>query len=196
MSRVGGKVVTVGFYVIFILVILVTILLNTAYWLVADSEPQKADIVIVMGGGGASRLRMALSLYDKKMASELLLVDLKANCWEQIIRHLCTDCILADKKVTILSGSKSTMTDAELSLKYCQEKGLEKILVVTDPYHTRRTALTFSRVFRESNIEVHLVSSDDYGRLLSPDDSWWRDNKTLDTVLRELGKCIVVLMPW
>jgi len=70
---------------------------------------------------------------------------------------------------------------------------VEKVLVVTDPYHTRRSALTFSWVFRDSNIEVNVVSSGDYGKYLPPEGYWWLDFATLKTVWLEFGKCFVVL---
>jgi len=193
LNRSIWKIFVVGITVIFILVHLVLILPNTAKWLVMESSPQKADIAIVMGGGGGSRLRQALNLYDKQLVDELLLVDFKESYWVHITRNLCPECILADKKVTILSGSSSTMTDAELSLKYCQAQGARKVLVVTDPYHTRRSALTFSWVFRKSNIEVCIVSSGVYGKYLPPDGYWWFDFATLKTVWLEFGKCVAVL---
>ena len=193
MSRISWKIFISGIAAIFILVLLAAISPGTAKWLVIESRPKKADIAIVMGGGGGSRLRQALNLYDKQLVDELLLVDFKESYWEHITRYLCVDCKLADKKVTILSGSSSTMTDAELSLEYCEKNGVKKVLVVTDPYHTRRSALTFSWVFREANIEVSMVSSGDYGKYLPPEGYWWLDATTLKNVWLELGKCFAIL---
>ena len=193
MNRISWKIFIVGLAALFILVLLVAISPGTAKWLVIESRPQKADIAIVMGGGGGSRLRQALSLYDKQLVDELLLVDFKESYWEHITRYLCPDCILTGKKVTILAGSSSTKTDAEMALKYCRKNGVNKVLVITDPYHTRRSSLTFSRVFRESNIEVLVVSSGDYGRYLPPEGSWWLDFATLKNVWLELGKCFAVM---
>jgi uncharacterized SAM-binding protein YcdF (DUF218 family) len=188
------KIFTLGLAVIYTLMLLVSIFPGAAKWLVIASRPQKADIAIVMGGGGGSRLRQALNLYDQQLVHELLLVDFKESYWEHITRNLCPDCILADKKVTILSGSSTTMTDAQLSLKYCQENGVKKVLVVTDPYHTRRSALTFSWVFKESDIAVDVISSGDYGRYMRPEGNWWLDFATFKNVWLELGKCFVVLV--
>jgi uncharacterized SAM-binding protein YcdF (DUF218 family) len=193
LNRISWKIFIVGLAAVFILVLLVTTSPGTAQWLVIDSKPQNADIAIVLGGGGGSRLRQALNLYDQQLVDELLLVDFKEKYWEHITRYLCPDCILADKKVTILSGSNSTKTDAQFSLEYCKKQGIKKVLVVTDPYHTRRSALTFSWVFRESDITVDVVSSGDYGKCLSPENYWWIDITTLKTVWLELGKCFVVL---
>jgi len=167
--------------------------LQSAHWLVLKQKPVISEVAVVMGGGGGSRLRRAVQIYNEGLVGELILVGLKTSNWEHITRYLCPDCILTDKKVTILSGSSSTMTDAEMSLEYCKEQGMKKVLVVTDPYHTRRSALTFSWVFRESNIEVFVVSSGDYGKYLPPEGNWWLDFATLKNVWLELGKCFAVL---
>ena len=170
------------------------LLLQSANWLVIKNEPPDADVAVVLGGGGGNRLRSAINLYEKGMASELLLVGLKASSWEHITANLCPDCDLTGKKVTVIKGSTSTVTDAQLSLQYCKNRKVKKITVVTDPYHTRRASITFTQVFRGSHIKVITVSSGDFGDCLSPDDKWWQHKKTLETVWEELGKSFRMLL--
>ena len=178
------------------LVLLVLLLANTAHWLVIDNETVKADIGVVLGGGGGSRLRRAISTYNEGLVDALLLVGLKASSWENITTRLCPDCKLANKNVTVINGSTTTVSDARLSLQYCRDHGIKKVLVITDPYHTRRTALIFAKIFRANNIATQVVSSGDFGRRIPPDEAWWRDSKTLETVWLELGKIIVFMLAW
>jgi hypothetical protein len=49
------------------------------------------------------------------------------------------------KRLTILTGSFSTLTDAGLVHEHCIAKDIKKLLVITDPYHTRRVPLAFNR---------------------------------------------------
>ena len=176
------------------LALLVLLLANTAHWLVIDNKPIDSDIAVILGGGGGNRLRRAISIYNEGFVDALLLVGLKASNWDNITDRLCPDCELAGKNVTVINGSTTTVTDARLTLQYCRDHGIKKMLVITDPYHTRRTALIFLRVFRESGIVPQVVSSGDYGSRLSPDDTWWRDSETLETVWLELGKNIAILL--
>jgi uncharacterized SAM-binding protein YcdF (DUF218 family) len=173
---------------------LILILVTMPFLLVIENDPVQAEIGIVLGGGGGSRLRKGVELYDNGFVAELLLVDLKAGSWNHIVRNLCPDCDLQEKKITILSGSTSTATDAQLAFAYCQNAEVRKALVVTDPYHTRRASLAFQQRFQGSGIEVRVISSNDYGHLLSPRVQWWKDKATRQVVLLEFGKCLHTLV--
>ena len=94
----------------------------------------------------------------------------------------------------MLTGSKNTLTDAELVHTHCVEKGIKQILVVTDPYHTRRTSLAFQQQFTGSGIEMTTVSSGDYRELLPPNDKWWRNERTFCMVWTEAAKIAGVVL--
>lgn len=171
-------------------IIIVFLMFGAADWLVINDEPVDAEVVVVLSGGGGSRLKHALSLYDAGIVKELVLVGPSQRSWDHITENLCSECDLLNKKVTIINGSTSTETDAQLLLQYCQERKSGSIAVVTDPYHTRRAFLTFNHVFKGTQIKVFVISSGDYGDYLSPDDKWWQHSETLETVWMEFGKCL------
>jgi len=179
---------------LFLLFLMAWALLKTPSWLVVKNDSQHADLGIILGGGGVSRLRKGVELYDAGFISELLLVDLTAEDWKHMLTQLCPDCDLQHKKITILSGSTSTTTDAQLTLTYCRKAEVKKVLVVTDPYHTRRADLIFQHRFRWSGIEVRVISSGDYNHLLPPDEKWWEDKATRETIWLEFGKCLHTLV--
>ncbi len=127
---------------------------HLADWLVVDSEAQQADVAVVLGGGGGSRLRKGLELYEQGIVGGLVLVDAKENYWDIMLAQQCPDCKTGGKPLTILTGSTSTWTDAVLVHEHCDAKSIKSLLVVTDPYHTRRASLVFKRQFAGSGIEV------------------------------------------
>ena len=163
-------------------------------WLVADEIPQRAEIGVVLGGGGGSRLRKGLALYDASMLGRLLLVDDRKSAWRGMLARQCPDCMAGAKDVVILEGSTSTMTDAALVAEYCRSQPVERLLVITDPYHTRRAALVFASRFAGTGIDISVVSSGDYNGLLRPDDEWWRDNRTLRVIWFEVSKIIFFVL--
>ena len=181
-----------GFLAVFFC--LIVGLVNIPHFLLIENDPGEAEVGIVLGGGGGSRLRKGIELYDGGHVVELLLVDHKAEVWNYMLTHLCPDCDVEHKKITILSGSTSTTTDAQLTFAYCRNAEVRKVLVVTDPYHTRRASLVFKQRFQGSEIEVRVVSSDDYRHLLSPAEKWWTDPATRQTVWLEFGKCLHTLV--
>jgi uncharacterized SAM-binding protein YcdF (DUF218 family) len=105
-------------------------------------------------------------------------------------RRFCPDCRLQERELVYLEGSVDTRTDAQLSLAHCREEGLRKVLVVTSPYHSRRSRFVFDDIFAGSGIEPVVMSSGGYGRLVPPDGAWWRDRLTLETVWLEFGKIL------
>ena len=163
-------------------------------WLVVDSMAQQADVAVVLGGGDGSRLRKGLELYEQGIVGGLVLVDEKEKYWDTRLARQCPDCKTGGKLVTILSGSDSTLTDALLVHKHCIAKDIKKLLVVTDPYHTRRASLVFNRQFAGSGIEVTTLSSSDYRDRLSPSGDWWRDEVTLRVIETEVAKIAVFLL--
>ena len=164
-------------------------------WLVINNQPGKADAAIVLGGGGAARLRKALTLYDEHFVNQLVLVDKDEAAWRGITQRLCPDCKLNGRNVTILSGSESTWTDAELTLSFCERKGYHSVLVITDPYHSRRADIVFKHFFRGSNTDVKVVNSGDYGRLVPPGKDWRHDQRTREVIWMETGKILALILP-
>ena len=167
------------------------------FLLIVDEPVEHADIAVVLGGGGGSRLRKGLSLYEAGLVNHLVLVDNKKNAWDDMLHRFCPDCATKGR-ITILVGSRNTFTDAELAEKYCRTRNIKNkiknVLVVTDPYHTRRAALIFKAQFAESDVQITVVSSGEFGSRLAPKDSWWQDENTLKTVWAEMNKVLITLL--
>jgi len=161
---------------------------HLADWLVVSERPLRADVAVVLAGGRGSRLQKGLDLFQQGLARALVLVGKGERDWDAMLARICPDCGNGGKPVTILTGSTSTLTDARLTHAHCVEKGIERILVVTDSYYTRRASIFFNREFSGSGIEVKTVSSGDYRDRLPPTESWWLDESTLQIVLMEAAK--------
>ena len=174
--------------ILFTILIAVWLGFKAPSWLVVAGDDLKADIGVVLGGGGGSRLRKGLALYDEERIDRLVLVGKSKENWVYIQNNLCLDCSIEDRDVSILEGSIDTFTDASLLAEFIDSDDIESILVITDPYHTRRALITFESVFQESGVEISIESSGDYGDKLPPDESWWRDDLTLQVIWEEIGK--------
>lgn len=169
-------------------------LFSLGAYLVVNNDPVKSDAIVVLGGGTKSRLNMAVSMYDKTDQRPIILVDRTRSDWNHISKDLCNKGTYDGRPVTCLEGSTSTATDAALTLTYCQKHQLKKVLVVTDPYHSRRAQIIFNRVFKNSGIAPIVVHSGYYGTKLPPEQGWWKDPETLQTVWAEFGKILYILV--
>lgn len=163
------------------------------FLLTVDEPAIQADIAIVLGGGGGSRLQKGLDLYEKQLVDHLVLVDRSKRDWETMLQRLCPDCV-TEGNITILEGSRNTFTDAELAQAYCHAHNIKNMLVVTDPYHTRRASLIFKEQFADSTVCVRMISSGEFGNRLKPQEQWWQDENTLKTVWAELSKIFIILL--
>lgn len=161
-----------------------------AGWLVVDSVPESVDAVVVLGGGNGSRFRKAVELSTAGGKPPLVLVDRSKADWQKIASGACETGSFDGRQVVCLEGSTSTLTDAEITLKFAREQNYKKILVVTDPYHSRRAQLIFTSIYAESDIETNIVNSGYYGKYRPPETDWWQDEMTLQTVWVEFGKII------
>lgn len=130
-------------------------------FLVVGDPIQSADAVVVLSGGDDARLQEAVWIYQSGLASHLLITETgtipegggpRASALLQ--RQAESAGIAADAIWTTLGKSASTWDEASAVLQFCQGKGLNGVLVVTDPYHTRRTRLIFRSVFSDSEIGV------------------------------------------
>jgi len=74
------------------------------------------------------------------------------------------------------------------------KQSVERILVVTDPYYSRRASIFFDRWFSGSGIDVVTVNSGNYRNRLPPTEHWWLDTTTLSVIMRELGKIVAFFL--
>ena len=176
------------------------ILLLVAGWfslgayLVVDNDPGRSDAIVVLGGGTQSRLNKAVSMFEETEGQPIILVDRTKGDWNHISKDLCDKGTYDGRPVTCLTGSSNTVTDAQLSLVYCREHKIRKLVVVTDPYHSRRAKIIFHRIFKGSGIETSVVHSGYYGNKLPPEQGWWKDGATMQTVWVEFGKVLYFLI--
>lgn len=160
-----------------------------ADFIVVDNQPQNADAIVILGGEG-TRLRPGIALFEQGLAPRLVLTGSKKSNWLRAAQTVCPECRLEERPAVFLENSTDTHSDAQLTLKYCRENGLSRILVVTSPFHTRRTQFIFNDVYAGSGIDPIVLSSNDYGKLIPPDGPWWRHRPTIEALWLEFGKIL------
>ena len=94
--------------------------------------------------------------------------------------------------VPLLVPSASTFTDAHRIREYVATHGISRILVVTDPYHTRRARWMLGRVLGDSGVEIRMVPSDVPG---TDPDRWWQDESQFLWVYTEYLKLAYYFSP-
>lgn len=164
--------------------------------LVVDQPPQQADLIVVLGGGmhcgsgeleaaSLARLQKGLELWRAGFAPRITLSDTVG----EVFGH--TRCpslgLAAQKRVRALFGQggpeihmlpqmRNTRTEALAVAQLVRERGWGRVLLVTSPTHSQRSARTFrhlgvkvvSVVSSEPRFDMLLSKPADRFRALTP----------------------------
>ena len=112
-------------------------------YLIVKEEPQKADVIIVLGGS-LDRVPYAAKLYKLSFAPKVLL----SGSGRYMMRQALSQGI-PESSILLENRSLSTFENAKYSLKIMQDQGYKSAIIVTSPYHTRRASIIFAQFFKE-----------------------------------------------
>jgi len=163
-------------------------------WLIAAEPPQKAEIIVVLGGDmRGTRIMTAARLIHQGWAPQALISgagyvygyhesDLEVD---YAVRHGER----ADEFVKFPFPAVSTRDEARAVIGELRRMHIHKYLVVTSNYHTRRAARTFRR--EGPDLEPHVVSAGDAN---FSEQDWWRHRESSKMLLDEYMKNIANVM--
>jgi len=169
--------------------------------IISDSEPKKADAIILLAGGEPGRAWGAADLYQEKVASyvvvttEPLLSDAKelrqagieiATGFDNNIRILRGLGVPQERIIRVEPDVEDTLDELVRVRELAAGKHWNSLVIVTSNYHTRRTRLTAKYIFGPP-WEITVVGSKhgefDPGR-------WWRTRRDSRTFLIEFEKLV------
>lgn len=161
------------------------------HWLIVADEPVPSDVVVALGGQSGYRVMKAADLMEAGYARKVALTgpdpafpDLEEPSYVRWLSLLERVGIPRDS-VALLVPSASTFSDAERIREYVDAHATKRILVVTDPYHTRRARWILRRVLGTSGVEIRMIPSDVPH---TDPDRWWQDENQFLWVYTEYLK--------
>lgn len=167
-------------------------------WLIHQDKIEKADAILVLGGGRGERVLQGAKLYRDKYADQILLtgefqqiLDGPVYHWAWQGRKLAVSRGVPWNRVIPILDSMSTHDDATLSLAECQKRDYKSLIVVTEPFHTKRAFYTFKKVYKNSGIKVIIypVQNSWYTR-----NNWWSSEQALMATNEEYIKFVYYLL--
>jgi len=161
------------------------------FLIVADPINRPVDAVVVLSGGDL-RIPYAAELFESQEAGWFVITETGKSIPTVRESISAQDANLAIERgvpddaiyVTALAET-STMGEAEVVRQFAEKERVASIIVVTDPFHTRRTRMLFRRAFKGMDVDlmVRPVAGHPYQSC-----TWWMDpDLRLITVL-EYGK--------
>ena len=171
--------------------------ISAGNFLVAPAvSSEKADLIILLGGGTGSRTQAAADIYRHGYASIIVLTGLENGYpatrpvyLEWRARYL-VDGGVPEAALIFDRAASNTWQEAVNTLHLMQSKGLRRVIVVSDPPHMRRLSWVWTKVFAGSGKEFRLVASP----MVAWDaEHWWRNETTAQFVIMEYVKLIYYL---
>ena len=152
--------------------------------LMVQDRLARSDLIIVLGGDtNGERVREGVKLFKQGYADRLLMsggpVVYKLTLAQAMMQQALALGI-PPAAIVLQDRSQSTREDALFSLPIAKKLSAKSVILVTSPYHTRRAAKVFRKVFLPEGIKV-LV---DQARpsVFNPVCWWKRHEDTTDVV--------------
>jgi uncharacterized SAM-binding protein YcdF (DUF218 family) len=179
------------------------LLLPFAGRLLSHEDPiEHADVILALAGARVERWLEAVDLYKEGWAPRLVLSPGPAEPIENQLRargvdyprdgDLARDAAIAlgvpPDAVMVLPGPvDNTAQEAAVFKRIVAPSRITRVIVVTSPYHTRRTGYAFRRVFADTPVRV-IVRGTRYSP--SQPRRWWRQRGDVRYVMSELPKLL------
>jgi uncharacterized SAM-binding protein YcdF (DUF218 family) len=120
-----------------------------------DSGPVKADVIVVLGGGWPERSKRAAELFNEHEAPAILVSGV-GDCERN--RKFLLEAGVPAKAIEEECESRTTHENAQFSVKRLREEKVQRVIVVTTWYHSRRALACF----RHSAPEIQFYSRPSY----------------------------------
>lgn len=139
------------------------ILVMMGSFLINSETPWKANAIAVLSGDEGDRVIEAVDLYKKNNIQYFVITKTdqedigEGRTYSEALMRIAIDLkVHADSMFVTEGESATTFEEAQALLTLANKRNIQSYLVVTDPYHTRRTASIFNQVFANSGIEIRV----------------------------------------
>lgn len=126
--------------------------------LIISDRPQKADAIVVLGGGvGESgrvgqgyeeRVQYAVELYKNGYADRIVFSSGYVHIFKEtlVMKALAMSSGVPEDDIVLENGAVNTYENVKLIKEMADSGHWKKILLLSSPYHMRRVSLTFDKI--------------------------------------------------
>lgn len=184
-------------YIVLLFVVLIVCavgMLGIGFYLSPQDVLEPADAVVAISGGETdARIERAIELYQDGFAPIIIFSGDAFDPWSPSNAKSMKEIAVRDygipaDDIIIEEESASTYENA-LNLKpVFEDNNIESIILVTSPYHQRRSKMTFQHVMGEEFNIINQSSTDEFWRKIA----WWGNDRGIGLTLSELWKIIFI----
>lgn len=154
-------------------------------------KPEKADVIIVLGGDDGLRVKKGGQLYNDGYAPNILVTGIDSRYynptqpnWRE--RRL-SELGIPEEAILIDISSETTWEEARNSVERMKQKKWSRAIVVSDPPHMFRLYHTWNRAVEGSSKKIILVPTEPewWNAML-----WWQNKTSYRFVISEVQKTL------
>jgi uncharacterized SAM-binding protein YcdF (DUF218 family) len=184
------------------------ILAHLGRYLIVAHPPQKSDLIVCLAGGNVERGLAVADAYEKGLAPRIFMArEVPPDGYGWLKERGVDYPETVDLMMKLLEGlgiprsafltsdrpAKSTFDEANLVKDVLMKSDYNSIIIITTPYHCRRTWLTFRKVLEENDVRILMLPSS-YSDF-KPED-WWKKRRYLREIIIEYQKLIYYMLKY
>jgi uncharacterized SAM-binding protein YcdF (DUF218 family) len=134
---------------------------NAGSLLIDREAPQAADAIVVLAGNSPERLSHALRLREQGYSGLIIVSNERVHThgldttWHDLYRAGLAAADLPSSDLALIDPPpENTVDEANQAAEILSSRGLTSALLVTDPFHSRRSALLFRPIFARHGLSV------------------------------------------
>jgi uncharacterized SAM-binding protein YcdF (DUF218 family) len=168
--------------------------------LLVVSQPLKPVDAVVVLSGGEGRVEYAAQIFQDVGAKWFVITETGDHVPGYPESVSAFDAVRAmrlgvPEQAIYITPQESSDTAGEAGevRRVVLDTGVKSLVVVTDPWHTRRAQILFWRVLRGLDVELRMraVAGNSYRPL-----TWWRTAEQRELTFQEYAKIVYTLVKW
>jgi len=154
-------------------------------WIVNDA-PEKADAIVVLGGGVECRPAAAARFYKEGLAPKILIMDVDLSPTEQmgvkqpeksVTRQILLRSGVPESAIETVGHAVHNTYQESVGVKeWAKQNGAKRLLIATEIFHTRRVSWLFRKQFRGTGTELRVVAVQPWEYQST---NWWQNEHGL-----------------
>jgi uncharacterized SAM-binding protein YcdF (DUF218 family) len=161
LAKILKRLMVLGLAGLLLVVSVITLLRSLGSFLIVSDNPQKTEAVAVLSGGDISRIKEGARVLRELKGDYFIITETGyqlpeigySNTLNQKLEAHdlgvpSTAMLVTEQQV------RSTLDEAKAVRQLAEAHGIKSVVVVTEPYHSYRTKLIFSDVFKGSEIKL------------------------------------------
>jgi len=166
-----------------------------ASFLTVETNLPHSDVIIILGGD-SERVPYGVKLYHSNYSDKIIVTGGLINLpqinttWAELEKEEAIDMGVPQNDILLVDNSNTTFEDAQFSREIMLQNNFSSAIVVSSPYHMRRVAWIFGKVFNDDSIKLFYSPVGD--SWFKPE-KWWIDERRMHVIMDEYAKFVYYL---